>query len=254
MGLNAEGSVTVTLAEPEADSISYIRPDTFNMTGIEVDRFYNQIHKLGYEYAHPFRGLLDIQRSKSHAIGTMEDQGGSEWEDQLLIHPGMLDTAIQSSSAAFGCPGDGMMWTLYIPTGIQSIIINPYFTSHGVGKQQVLPWETISRGMIKTHTTMDINIFSEDNEHTFIQVEGLKLMPFTAARKEDDANIFSSLDYRIDRPNDDLAVVNDGWDESGLDAALKGERVSFYYLRRLVESITPEEKASTLPHYQHLLN
>jgi hybrid polyketide synthase/nonribosomal peptide synthetase ACE1 len=254
MGLNAEGSVTIALAEPEADTIPYSKPAVFNMTEIEVDRFYTQIHKLGYQYSAPFRGMLSIQRKNSHAIGTMEDQGGSDWEDQLIIHPGMLDTAIQSSSAAFGCPGDGMMWSLYIPTGIKSIIINPYHTAYGSGKQQTLPWETISRGMVKTHTTMDINIFSEDNEHTFIQVEGLELMPFTAARPEDDANIFSALQYRVDKPNGDIAVLNDGWDAYGLDAALKGERVSFYYLRHLLESISPEEKANTLPHYQHLLN
>ncbi|CAO2648218.1 Nn.00g074850.m01.CDS01 [Neocucurbitaria sp. VM-36] len=254
MGLNAEGSVTITLAESEADIIPHFKPIEFNMTSIEVDRFYNQIHKLGYEYSPPFRGLLSIQRKMGQASGTMEDQGGSEWEDQLLIHPGMLDTAIQTSTAAFGCPGDGTMWGLMIPTGIQSIMINPYFTSYGVGKQQILPWETVSRGMVKTHSTMDINIFSENNEHTFIQMEGLELMPFTAARPEDDDNIFSTLEYRLDRPDGDVALINDRWTPSELDAALKGERVSLYYLIRLLEGITPEEKANTLPHYQHLLN
>nr|A0A2Z5XAL7.1 RecName: Full=Hybrid PKS-NRPS synthetase phm1; Short=PKS-NRPS phm1; AltName: Full=Phomasetin biosynthesis cluster protein 1 [Pyrenochaetopsis sp.]BBC43184.1 PKS-NRPS hybrid [Pyrenochaetopsis sp.] len=254
MVLNAEGTVTVTLAEPEPDAIPYMKPKNFNMTEIEVDRFYTQIHKLGYEYSAPFRGMLSIQRKNAYALGTMEDQGGSDWEDQLLVHPGMLDTAIQSSSAAFGCPGDGMMWTLYIPTGIQSIIINPYYTTYATEKQEVLPWETISRGMVNTRTSMDINIFSQDNAHTFIQVEGLELVPFTAARPEDDANIFSSLEYRIDSPSGDLAVINDGWDSHSSEAAIKGERVSFFYLRRLLEEITPEEKEKTLPHYRHLLN
>lgn len=251
---NAEGKVTVILGKPEADTIYHAKPADFNMSEVEVDRFYDQIHKLGYEYSHPFRGMLSIKRRKGHAIGTMEDQGGSGWEDQLLIHPGMLDTAIQSSSAAFGCPGDGTMWGLYIPTGIQSICINPYFTNNGIGKQQKLPWQSVSRGLVKTHSTMDINIFSQDDAHTFIQMEGLELMPFAAARPEDDALMFSALKYELDKPSGDIAALGDGWDSQGTEDAIKGERVSFYYLRHLIESITPEEKARALPYYRHLLN
>ncbi|EAW07624.1 putative equisetin synthetase [Aspergillus clavatus NRRL 1] len=254
MGLNAEGLVTVTLAEPDADAIPFFEPEDFNMTEIEPARFYDQFQKLEYEYSPPFRGMLSIQRKKAYAKGIIEDQSGSEWEDQLLIHPGMLDTAFQSSSAAFSCPGDGMMWGLYIPAGIESIIINPLFTADGAGKQQKLPWESIARSMKKARSTMDINIFSQDKSHTFIQVEGLELMPFTAARPEDDAVIFSKLKYDIDRPSGDVAVIDDGFTAEALENAIKGERVSFYYLRQLVETITSEEKAIALPYYRHLLN
>ncbi|KGO47793.1 Acyl transferase/acyl hydrolase/lysophospholipase [Penicillium expansum] len=254
MGLNAEGVVTVTLAEPDADTIPFFEPEDFNMTEIKPERFYDQFERLEYEYSPPFRGMLSIQRKKSHAKGIIEDQSGSEWEDQLLIHPGMLDTAFQSSSAAFRCPGDGMMWGLYIPAGIESIIINPFFTSGGAGKQQTLPWESIARSMKNARSTMDINIFSQDHCHTFIQVEGLELMPFTASRPEDDVVIFSKLEYNIDRPSGGAAVIDDGFTTEALENAIKGERVSFYYLRRLVETITSEEKAVALPYHQHLLN
>nr|A0A089FSA4.1 RecName: Full=Hybrid PKS-NRPS synthetase prlS; AltName: Full=Pyrrolocin biosynthesis protein S [fungal sp. NRRL 50135]AIP87510.1 pyrrolocin synthetase [fungal sp. NRRL 50135] len=254
MGLNAEGIVTVTLADHEADVILFVEPKDFNMTEIETDRFYDQFQRLEYEYSPPFRGMLAIKRKKGHARGTIEDQSGSDWEDQFLIHPGMLDTAFQSSSAAFSCPGDGMMWGLYIPAGIQSIVINPYFTPAGMGKQQTLPWEAIARSMHKARSTMDINIFSQDSTHTFIQVEGLELMPFTAARPEDDAVIFSRFDYKIDGPSGDIAVADDGFTAEALENAIKGERVSFYYLRRLVESITPEEKANAPRYYRHLLD
>ncbi|OQE25033.1 hypothetical protein PENFLA_c009G01366 [Penicillium flavigenum] len=254
MGLNAEGFVTVTLAQQDADAIPFFEPEDFNMTEIEPERFYEQFRRLEYEYSPPFRGMRSIRRKKSRAKGIIEDQSGSEWEDQLLIHPGMLDTAFQSSSAAFSCPGDGMMWGLYIPAGIESIVINPFFTSSGAGKQKTLPWESIARGMKKARSNMDINIFSEDKSHTFIQVEGLELMPFTAARPEDDAVIFSKLEYDMDRPSGAAAIVNDGFTADALENAIKGERVSFYYLRRLVETITPDEKANTLPYYRHLLN
>ncbi|KAH8162417.1 hypothetical protein CIB48_g5830 [Xylaria polymorpha] len=254
MGLNAKGTVNVTLAEPAVDTIPFVEPEDFNMTEIEVDRFYDQFSRLEYEYSPPFRGMLSIKRKKGHARGILEDQSGSEWEDKFLIHPGVLDTAFQSSSAAFSCPGDGMMWGLYIPAGIQSIIINPLFSPDVAGKQQTLPWEAISKGMKNSHSTMDINIFSQDNSHTFIQVEGLELMPFTAARPEDDAVVFSRLEYKADRPSGDAVAIGDETTAEDLENAIGGERLSLYYLRRLLESIMPEEKAKTLLHYKHLLN
>jgi hybrid polyketide synthase/nonribosomal peptide synthetase ACE1 len=253
MALNAEGTITVSLAEPEADSIAHVQPENFNMTEIEIDRFYEQFRRLEYEYLAPFRGILTIDRKNGHATGTLENQAGSDWEDQLLIHPGMLDTAFQSTSAAFSCPGDGHMWGLYIPAGIESIVINPFFAPANKDTQDTHAWEAIAKSMKGSHSTMDINIFSQDNLNTFIQVEGLELMPFTAARPENDAVLFLRFDYKIDRPNADLVVVNDGFSAEAIESAIKGERISFYYLRRLLEAITPEDKANTLPHYRHML-
>ncbi|KZF23885.1 putative equisetin synthetase [Xylona heveae TC161] len=255
MGLNAEGVVNVLLAEPKADQLPFLETEDWNMTEIEVDRFYDQFTRLEYEYTPPFHGMRSIKRKNGYATGTIEDESGSDWEDQLLIHPGMLDTALQASSAAFSCPGDGRMWGLYIPAGIQRITINPFFTSHGIGKQGTHPWEAVVRSFKNARSIVDITIFSEDNANNFIQVEGLELMPFTAARPEDDTVQFSRFDYKIDRPNGDLAApVDDGLSAEDVENAIKAERVSFFYLRRLVETITPEEKADALPHYQRLLD
>ncbi|XWW93079.1 hypothetical protein V2A60_001007 [Cordyceps javanica] len=259
MEVNAEGVVTITLAEPEPDTIPFSEPDFFNMSDIEVDRFYTQFERLEYQYSPPFRGMLSIGRKKGHAHGTIEDQSGSSWEDQLVIHPGMLDTALQSSAAAFSCPGDGMMWGLYIPAGIESITINPFFASSSDAsaireKQEVLPWEAIARPTKGTRSFMDINILSQDNAHTFIQVEGLELMPFTAARPEDDSVLFSKLEYCIDRPDGEIVALDDGPSDRALADAVKGERVAFYYLRKLLEAVTDEERDNALPHYRHLLN
>ncbi|KAK3935596.1 hypothetical protein QBC46DRAFT_462003 [Diplogelasinospora grovesii] len=237
MGLNAEGTVTA-----------------WNLTDIEVDRFYNQFARLEYEYTPPFRGMRSIRRRNGYATGAIEDESGSAWEDQLLVHPGMLDTALQASSAAFSCPGDGRMWGLYIPAGIQCVTINPFFTSRGLRRQRTHSWEAVVRSFKDARSTVDITIFSEDKAHTFVQVEGLELMPFTAARPEDDTVLFSKFAYKNDRPNGDLAApANDGLSAEDIENAIKAERVSFYYLRRLVESITPEVEANALPHYRRLL-
>ncbi|KAK4232851.1 polyketide synthase dehydratase-domain-containing protein [Achaetomium macrosporum] len=111
--LNARGMVKVALGDPSDDQLPSIEKDDWNIVPIEVDRFYEQFARLEYDYSPPFRGMRSIKRRSGYATGTIENEAGSAWEDQLLVHPGMLDTSLQASSAAFSCPGDGRMWGLY---------------------------------------------------------------------------------------------------------------------------------------------
>lgn len=254
LGLNAEGSVTVTLDEPAADRLSFYEPEDWNMADLQGDVLYNALTKLGYMYTPPFRGLRSIRRKNGHAVGTLEDESGSSWEDNLLVHPGMLDTAFQASHPVFSSPGDGRLWGMFVPHGIKRITINPYFTHRGVGRQAVHPWEAVSRDDPAEHFVVDITVFSADNRHTFVQLEGLELQPLIAARPEDDVSMFSRFEYQVDRPNGPLAAPADE-ERTALDTAnaLVDERVAFYFVRRLVESINPDEWECLLPHYRHLM-
>jgi hybrid polyketide synthase/nonribosomal peptide synthetase ACE1 len=100
----------------------------------------------------------------------------------------------------------------------------------------------------------ELNLFVEDGNHTFLQVEAMELVPLSAALPENDAVLFSKFDYKIAGPNGELAAEGHGFKPEHLQMALESERIAFFYLRKLVDSILPEEKASALPHYQHLLD
>ncbi|EAQ88739.1 hypothetical protein CHGG_05358 [Chaetomium globosum CBS 148.51] len=255
--LNARGTITAMFGEPDADQLPFVQKEDWNLTSIEVDRFYEQFDNLGYGYAQPFRGVRSIDRRTGYAIGTIENQCGSNWEDQqFLIHPGLLDTAFQTSSAAFTCPGDGRLWAVYIPARIKRLTINPHFSVAG-GSQgsEIFPWESAVTSYKDARTTLDINLFSPDDAHTFVQIEGLELMPLTPGRPEDDTPLFTRFEYCVDQPNGELAASTDGaLSAEDIEHAITAERVALYYLRRLLEAITPEEKASALPHYQQLLD
>lgn len=252
--VNAVGQVTVELGIPELDKLSFVKTEQFNMTNLQVDRFYSQLSRLQYEYSPPFRGMLSIQRKLGYAAGTLEDQAGNDWEDQLLVHPGMVDTAIQSALAAFSCPGDGHMREMYVPVRAQSIIINPFnFTLHDEEKENIFSWEAFASGGKASRSMVDISVASQDNVHTIMQIEGMELAPLAAAQAENDVVMFSNIEYSIDTPHGDLVVVDNGFTTDDIDMAINSDRISFYYLRRLVESISPEERAHALPHYQSLL-
>ncbi|KAI0551157.1 hypothetical protein F4679DRAFT_582936 [Xylaria curta] len=96
---------------------------------MSTNNFYASLRRVGYDYSHPFQGLPLIRRKQNYATGLLTDQPDSEWQDNVLVHPGMLDTALKSAFAAWAFPGNAYNWSLHVPTHISSITINPYFTS-----------------------------------------------------------------------------------------------------------------------------
>ncbi|ENH63773.1 Lovastatin nonaketide synthase [Fusarium oxysporum f. sp. cubense race 1] len=255
MVLNATAHVKASLSVPTAHELPNIKVDDFNLREVEVDRFYDFLGRLGYNYSWPFHGTTSIRRKANFATGTLEDQSGSEWEDQLLVHPGMLDTSLQTTFAAFCCPGDERMWALHLPTSFRSIVINPYFTSAGIGKQKSFQYQSVAIEERKaSKVIVELNLLSEETGDTFLQIEGMELVPFSPATPENDAVLFSRFDYRLASPDGELTAAEYSFRDEDYKMALDSERIAFYYLRRLVETITPEEKANTLPHYRHLVD
>lgn len=258
MILNSKATVTVAFHEPAPDTLPSVRTEDLSLVDVEVDveRFYTQLTRLGYNYSGSFRSVKSIRRQRDFATGTIEDESEDNWEDQLIVHPCWLDSAIQTSIAAYCYPQDERLWTLHVPTASPSIVINPYFTRLGAGKQRTLPYQSVVRDSRKARMNCDIDVLAgEDGSHTFVQIESLELRPFSPATADSDAVLFSHFDYKPAGPSGEAAVGNDEVlppEKAGV--VLGVERMGFFYLRRLVEQITPEQKANTLPHYQRLLD
>ena len=258
MVLNSKATITVAFHEPAPDTLPNIRTEDLTLVDVEVDveRFYTQLTRLGYDYSGSFRSVKSIRRQRDFATGTIEDESEDNWEDQLIVHPCWLDTAIQTGFAAYCYPQDERLWTLHVPTGSPSIAINPYFTRLGAGKQRILPYQSFINDSQKAQMSCDIDVLAGDNgSYTFVQIESLELRPFSAATTDSDAILFSHFDYKLAGPSGKAAVGNDEVlppEKAGV--VLGTERMGFFYLRRLVENITPEQKANTLPHYQRLLD
>ncbi|KXX77494.1 Nonribosomal peptide synthetase 14 [Madurella mycetomatis] len=258
MALNAKGRLELSLGNASPDTLPLPQPSSlFNMADVETDRFYSALAKVGYEYSHPFRGISEIKRRVDLAVGVIEDQSGYSWEDQLIVHPGMLDTALQTIFAAFCSPGDERLWSLHVPVKIDAFVINPVFTASGSGshKQTILPYEASIRGEnTSSGIVADAHLLSQDGLHAFVRIEGVSLAPFSPAQPNDDAVLFSSFSYQLAGPNGALAALGERPSDYEIKMAKDLERVSYFYLRRLSETINPEERARTLLHYQRLLN
>lgn len=253
MSLNANGRVLLYLGNASVDTLPSIPPEHINMVDVDTDRFYSALAKLGYDYSGQFRGISTIKRKIDSAVGTLVRFPSGGWEDELIIHPGMLDTALQTAFAAICSPGDNRLWSLHVPTRIQRIVINPSFCVHSPRDQAALPFQSTVTSEPTADFTADVEVFSESGHHVFMQVEGATLVPLSPASPDNDACLFSKFVWNLATADGELAARNERPSAYEKTMAYDLERVSFFYLKYLAETVTPQERAHTLGHYNCLL-
>lgn len=258
--LNFKATLRIGLHEPSHDTLPASRLDEqLNLVSAAPDRLYSQLSNLGYSYNPPFTGIREIERKLGWARGDIDDEAEQGWENQLLVHPGWLDSAVQTGFAAYSHPHDNRFFNLLVPTAIQSMTINPFFCDKTSTARRRMHFQTSARVGEDSPMLVDIDIFAgnePEHQHPFVQFETLKVMPFAAATARDDAVVFSRFNYRSAGPN--AYLVTDGDDQTvttettAQDKAL--DRVGFYYLRRLYQTITVAETEAALPHFKSLLD
>lgn len=204
--LHARGTATVEFGAMRADSLPTLSTDPYNLVDVDTTRFYTDLSRIGYEYSPPFQGVSRIRRKPGYSTGLLIDQSDSKWEDKILVHPGMLDSALQAAFAAVSFPGDGQFWSLHIPTHIFSIVVNPYFTPMGIGKQRTMEYEAFVHTHYGSSMTADIHLAMDHKGPSLVKFEGVKLVPFSPASAANDVLMFSSLQYCLSDPDATVAV------------------------------------------------
>lgn len=256
LAVNFSTNIRVQFHEPDANSLPVVKAFEYNLADAEPSRLYSQFTKLGYNYSAPFTGVTRIQRRKGFATGEIEDFSGDNWDDKLIVHPALLDSALQTSFAAYCHPQDERFWTLHVPTGIQSVVINPYFTDRGTGRHRTFQYQSSCEDRLESPLLADIDVFAgDDNTNAFVQFEGVKVQPFAPSGPADDACVFSHFEYKLAEPDARLAVIEDNVNVAEVETTFQSlERVGFYIFRRVSESITSADLESSLPHFKRLLD
>lgn len=251
--LNAKGRAVVHLAIATPDTLPVSPPDSFNLVEVDGHHFYTDLSKIGYDYSPPFQGVMHIERNPDYSTGLIQDQSGSEWEDNLVVHPGVLDTALQTAFAAWSFPGDGRLWSLHVPTHISSFTFNPYFSTLGLGKQKTAKFESFICTEGQSSLSADIHLYTPDGSNSFVQIEGASLVPFSPASAVNDTPLFAHFQYKIAEPNGEIAAMGETMSEYEVQVYRDIDRIAYWYARNAAQVFKSDERESLLPHFKYYL-
>ncbi|EFQ98465.1 lovastatin nonaketide synthase [Nannizzia gypsea CBS 118893] len=250
--LNGKGKISLRFGEPTANALSASQIPQFNMTSVDIDRFYKYLSDMGYNYSPPFKAISSILRRKDAAVGEITDARGEAWEDNFLMHPGFVDTSFQAVFAAFSSPGDDRLWSIHVPTKINRLSINPSLAVFPPGEEIVWPWQAAVTSGTHDTPTADIEVFAPNKNGVLMEIEGIVLVPLAKASEENDVKLFSNLIYDLAQPDGAVASPH-RLPESDAHIARVSERFSFYWINKLLNTITAKEEEETLPHFKHML-
>nr|AFI23579.1 PKS-NRPS hybrid [Colletotrichum higginsianum] len=263
--LLATASVELTLGSA-TDSVEYtaaslpsreLGGEQPNLLEVDTDDFYDFLEEVGYGYTGPFRALNKMQRKLDYGTGCL-DVPQESWDGSaVLLHPAFLDASFQAIFLAMGWPRDAGLVEVFVPTEFQSIKVDvPSWRAAMVQTTSASPLRFDSR---LRHTpesiTGDVEVFAAANNATLIQVENIKVVPFSPEGAASNRQLYSKTVY--------WPVTVDGVTASGsrlptdqeLEMAWDLERVAIYFLRTIEEEFSdPVSRNSIALHHQYFFD
>lgn len=171
---------------PRAEPPEGLRP-------MSIDRFYAGLDDVGLNYSGPFRALSHVRRRMDFATGVLavHDIAAS-----LPVHPSWLDVCIQAMFAAFAAPGDGTLWTAFVPTSIRRVRFDPEGLAGTSGRTYTVDAYMSEfrpaadpRAPLPTMTG-DIDISGGSSENVSIRIEQISMTSLLPSKAADDRQMF----------------------------------------------------------------
>ncbi|KAI8957622.1 ketoacyl-synt-domain-containing protein [Daldinia sp. FL1419] len=240
MRLNMVGNLQIHLGEATLDALPSRRASQSETFSVTPESFYKMMAQTGLVYTGPFKALTSIRRRYNYCSATLK-RCHEEDTTALPMSPATLDSCFQSAFLTYASPGDGSLWTSFLPVHIDRIRFNLktneddnlIVDTHMVDVQP-------SRTDAKATFDVDISIFSEDGDME-IQVEGLRVAALAHTLPKDDYELYLHTVTDVD-PSDEIvrtdkasAIPYDPYDlvlvESCARVATYFSDLSLYYER-----------------------
>jgi amino acid adenylation domain-containing protein len=242
------GRVLLETGVPSEDTLPGRVPPSLPMTSVSIDRFYHWMQQIGLHYSEPF--MLDtIQRRLDIATitNTRTDPG------RYTIHPGTLDSILQGFYAAFSYPGDGRVWTAYLPKSFRRV----RFSMHRSKQTRVTTDSKLVADVYLSESKAnsisgDIDVFSADDWHPEIQLQGIVFSALEIPSEANDRIMFWQTKWKRQ------VLSLEGWHQqvaSGIQIKLHEicERTAYFYLRMLCMTTSAEDVSSKLSRYHSFM-
>ncbi|KAJ6080912.1 hypothetical protein N7499_005786 [Penicillium canescens] len=242
MSLHASASLQIILGDPKDDTLP-LDPKPMEPSSIS---------ELGFGYTGPFQALSGLSRKMDEATGLIAVPEVDEHDRPLIIHPGSLDGAIQSIMLAYCFPGDGRLRTLYLPTRIDRLRLNPSACAALAAPGADMPFYSTVTDARFAELSGDVDIFSTDGKHTLVQLEGLHTTPLSPLTPANDVPFFTEVIWDVDGPTGTKATTKLTPQDDALGLNL--ERIAHFYFKKLYSSISRSERAKAAWNHAHLLS
>jgi hybrid polyketide synthase/nonribosomal peptide synthetase ACE1 len=250
---NFTGKAMLTLESRDHPPLPSRSEYKLPLTPVDVDHFYAHMSEYGLDYAGDFR-VQSIRRRLNRSTITT-----NRINSDLRVHPMSLDAAFHSLFAAHSWPGDGRMWTTYLPTSIARIRIgsvcpdSPNSPDHALSG--VLADCNITSADGKA-ISGNINIFCAKDGHPEMQIQQFTCSSFSQPRPEDDRQLYAKTVWArdISQGLDGQSTVETRSDDEKARLVEICERAAYFYCRQLRREIRSGESESMDWHMKHLVH
>lgn len=220
---------------------------------VNVDDMYQLLHDTGLNYTGMFRRLQQAQRKLDYAFSTAT-WDLSEFSDSYVAHPAVIDVCFQSLFVARSSPDAGHLPSTPLPVHIGRVVLDPnapWATKSGAIN---LNFESFITKRDGSYLNGDLHIYDSESGQAILQVEALVVKPVSEPTKAQDKDIFSNITFYAD-PSWSLIEQkrNTQLDEKETALAADVERVSLYYMQRLVETIDPSQRSGLKWYHQRMI-
>ncbi|KAM7204227.1 Nonribosomal peptide synthetase 14, partial [Naviculisporaceae sp. PSN 640] len=233
MKMNFSGKMRIVLGEPSLDALPERVKVAEETTEADAAAFYHMMRGTGLEYSGPFKGLTSLRKRWEFASGTVKqlhDEDGTE----LTISPATLDSCLQTAFVTVSSPGDGSLWTAFLPEKITRMRFN-VASCEGKNNSDMLTVDayltdsTTYTRETRASFTADIEIFGQE-DRLQVLVEGLTVTSFATTKPEDDYEMYLTTVYDVDADEEIVTAANvPPPEQAKLSLVESCERVAAFY-------------------------
>ncbi|EXJ69156.1 uncharacterized protein A1O5_08091 [Cladophialophora psammophila CBS 110553] len=243
------GTLAITYGSATREALPAPSDEPAHLNDISIDRFYNMLDEAGYNYTKQFRGITGLRRGNGRAYGTINFHRLEDGHRNMAIHPSTLDVAFQSMIGAYAAPGDGLLRSLLVPTGIDRIALNPWVAHWINDSSSQVDFISTNLSSVGTNMQGDIEVFDPETKTTMLHIEGIGFKPTFPPSAADDHDMYTKWSWGPLNPDPLLDEVDRHATEQDKKDVAVIERVTYWYIRFVLDSVTAEDREKAPFHF-----
>ncbi|TGJ82343.1 hypothetical protein E0Z10_g6410 [Xylaria hypoxylon] len=246
------GRILMLLGAMNEDLLPSRTVPSLPMTNVATDRFYHWMDKTGLQYSGPFV-LESVKRRLNIATVTTTPKMTGDY----IVHPGTLDSIFQGLYAAFSYPGDGRVWTTYLPKSFRRVRfdVDTCLQMRNYTNSRLVADCFVTDSSAR-EVRGDIDVFCTEDDRPVVQLQGIVLSSLEVPSAANDRTVFWQMDWKKDLLS--IADSNKGQNQpiplvNGDRSPEVCEKVALSYLSQLLGSTKHHEMVSSGWYFPHLM-